>query len=64
MQIANPLYDVVFKYLLDDNKIARKFIGLIIGREILKLDLRPTEYRNDLEERPLTVLRLMVRCMI
>ena len=33
MRIANPIYDVVFKYLLEDNKIAKKLISLIIGEE-------------------------------
>jgi hypothetical protein len=43
MQIANPIYDVVFKYLLEDNKIAKKLISLIIGEEIQSLTL---VYRN------------------
>jgi len=58
MQIANPIYDVVFKYLLDDNKIAKKLISLIIGREIETLELKPTEFRDDLEEKTLTVYRI------
>ncbi|MHC4884080.1 MAG: hypothetical protein ACYTGH_03245 [Planctomycetota bacterium] len=58
MQIANPIYDVVFKYLLDDNRIARKLIGLILGREIIELDFKPTEVQSALQSRSLTVLRL------
>ena len=34
MQIANPVYDVVFKYLMHDNSIAKKIISLIIDEEI------------------------------
>jgi hypothetical protein len=34
MKIANPIYDVVFKYLMDDNKIAKLVISKIIGEEI------------------------------
>ena len=48
MYIANPTYDVVFKYLLDDNKIAKKLLSLIIGKEIITLDYKPTEYRGNL----------------
>jgi hypothetical protein len=58
MQIANPIYDVVFKYLLDDNKIAKKLISLIINEEIETLELKPTEIRSDLAAKPITVLHI------
>jgi hypothetical protein len=31
MQIANPIYDVVFNYLMEDAKIAKLLISSIIG---------------------------------
>ncbi len=43
MRIANPIYDVVFKYLMDDNKIAKLMISKIIGEEIESLDFQPKE---------------------
>jgi hypothetical protein len=43
MLIANPIYDVVFKYLLDDNKVAKLFIGVIFGVEIVELEFKPQE---------------------
>ncbi len=60
MQIANPVYDVVFKYLMDDNNIAKKIISLIIGEEIETLDFKPTEYSDDVEKekKSITVYRL------
>ncbi len=58
MQIANPIYDVVFKYLLDDNRVAKKLLSLIIEHEIVELTLCPTEIRSDMEGRTLTVYRL------
>ena len=60
MLIANPVYDVVFKYLMDDNNIAKKIISLIIGQKIETLDFQPTEYSDDIEKanRTLTVYRL------
>ena len=51
MLIANPIYDVVFKYLLEDNKIAKLFLGAIIGAQIDKLDFRPQEYSAVLEKK-------------
>ncbi|XCN73449.1 MAG: hypothetical protein Q3M24_01480 [Candidatus Electrothrix aestuarii] len=60
MQIANPVYDVVFKYLMDDNSVAKKIISLIIGEEIESLEFQPTEYSDDVDKgnRSLTVYRL------
>ncbi len=58
MQIANPIYDVVFKYLMDDNKIAKLFISTIIGKEIEELLFKPQERVVNLEQRSFTVYRL------
>jgi len=61
VRIANPIYDVVFKYLLDDEKVARLVLSALVGREILSLQFRPTEVRIEVP-RPsapsLLVLRL------
>ncbi len=61
MQIANPIYDVVFKYLLEDNESAKLLIGTIIGEDILRLDFRPQERSHKIDaggERFLTVYRM------
>jgi len=31
MHIANPIYDVAFKYMLEDHKVAKLFLSAIIG---------------------------------
>jgi len=43
MKIANPIYDVVFKYMMDDKKIAKLLISKIIGQEVIEIDLQPQE---------------------
>lgn len=58
MHIANPIYDVVFKYLMEDNEIAKLMIGTIIDEEILELDFLPQENVFQLDRRVLTVYRL------
>jgi hypothetical protein len=58
MQIANPIYDVVFKYLMDDNRIAKLIISKIIDQEIVSLDFQPLENRVDIEHRTFTIYRL------
>jgi hypothetical protein len=49
MHIANPIYDVVFKYLMEDAKIAKLLISSIIGEEIETLDFLPQEFTADLD---------------
>ena len=49
-KIANPIYDVVFKYLMSDNKIAKLVLTTIIGKEVVTLQFRDTEKRTDLDK--------------
>ncbi len=58
MYIANPIYDVVFKYLMEDQEIAKLIISTIIGEEIVELEFLPQESTIFLEHRTLTVYRL------
>lgn len=58
-RIAYPLYDVVFKYLMEDLEVARRLISAVIGREILHIETRAQEHAYALEKHPtLTVYRL------
>ncbi|HMZ57583.1 MAG TPA: hypothetical protein PL048_02335 [Leptospiraceae bacterium] len=41
--LANPIYDTVFKFLLEDLDIARELISEIIHQEILSIELKPQE---------------------
>lgn len=50
MHIANPIYDVVFKYLMEDGKIAKLLISSIIGEEIEELVFRPQEFSSDIDK--------------
>ena len=61
MRVANPIYDVVFKYLLDDEKVARLLLSALLGREVLELQFRPTEVQHEaakLDGTQLLVLRM------
>ncbi|MDR3261614.1 MAG: hypothetical protein LBT78_07230, partial [Tannerella sp.] len=48
LYIANPIYDIVFKYMMEDNKVARKFISTIIREQVLELEFAPQE--NTIEK--------------
>jgi hypothetical protein len=50
MQIANPIYDVVFKYMMEDAKVAKLLISSIINEEIEELKFRPQEFTTDIEK--------------
>ena len=44
MQIANPIYDTVFKYMMSDNRVAKTLLSAIIGVKIVELEFTSTEY--------------------
>jgi hypothetical protein len=59
VEIANPIYDAVFKFLMEDKAAASLIIGAITGFEIEDIDLRPTEVAADEDGmRQWTVYRL------
>ncbi|MEW6364302.1 MAG: hypothetical protein AB1714_06640 [Acidobacteriota bacterium] len=58
MIIANPIYDSVFKYLMEDNRVARLVISTIIGEEVVELEMRPQERAARLSEMPVSVFRI------
>ncbi|MCP4110992.1 MAG: hypothetical protein GY749_36625 [Desulfobacteraceae bacterium] len=58
MHIANPIYDVVFKYLMEDQEIAKLIISTITGEEIVDLEFLPQESTLFIEQLSLTVYRL------
>ncbi len=51
MIIANPVYDTVFKYLMFDLDIARRFLSVILNVEILHLNFSQVENAQVLKER-------------
>ena len=43
MHIANPTYDVVFRFMMEDERVARSFISAIIGEDVVELDFAAQE---------------------
>jgi len=48
--IANPIYDTVFKYLMEDERIARTILSALLKEDIIKVEVRPHEYTNGQKE--------------
>jgi Alanine-zipper, major outer membrane lipoprotein len=44
MIIANPIYDVVFKRMMENEKVAKFFIGTLLDEEIESITFKPQEY--------------------
>lgn len=44
--VANPIYDSVFKYLMEDERIARTLLSALLKKEVLHVEQRPHEYSN------------------
>lgn len=53
-RIANPIYDSVFKFLMEDNRVALTLLSALLKKKVLKVEVRPHEFtdnvRNHLED--------------
>jgi len=58
MLIANPIYDTVFKYLMDDPRVARVIISTIIGEEVEELAFKQRERSARIATLGLSIFRL------
>ena len=64
MIIANPIYDVVFKYLLEDVEIAMELLSTILGEEIQSLELKPQETATEKSGGGISILRFDFKAII
>jgi len=68
MLIINPSYDVAFKCLLQNNKLAKYLLGLLLETNILELEIQPQEVPITIsgkeEEQSLSILRLDFKATI
>jgi hypothetical protein len=51
VQIENPIYDVVFKYMMEDNIVAKLLISSIIGEEVVNLEPKPQEHTREKDKK-------------
>ena len=57
IQIANPIYDSVFKYMMQNNKVCKILLSALLDRDIIEVKVLNNEIiRADL--RKFAVLRL------
>ena len=48
LYLANPIYDAVFKYLMEDERIARTLISALLKKKVVHLEQRSHEYVNTI----------------
>jgi hypothetical protein len=58
MVIANPIYDVVFKRLMENDKVAKFFIGTLLDQTIESIEVKPQEFTYVDELAGLAVFRV------
>ena len=48
--IPNPLYDVVFRYLMEDYESAKLILSTLLGVEILELHFEPQTHAEKITD--------------
>ena len=51
LTVANPIYDAVFKYLMEDERIARTLLSALLQREVVEVNVRKHEYTNGTRDK-------------
>ena len=55
--IANPIYDSVFKYMMEDERVAKIMLSALLQKEVIKLEMRPHEY-TGVTQRKISMMRI------
>ncbi len=64
MKIINPLYDKAFKYLMQNERIAKKVLSVILDQEVLDVNLSQQETVVPDDKRGFTLFRLDFKAVI
>ena len=41
--VANPLYDSVFKFMMEDEQVARTLLSALLKKDIVRVEMHPNE---------------------
>ncbi len=58
MKIANAIYDIVFKYLMEDERVAKLLLSALLKMEVESLEFQPQEYISDAKASTLLIFRI------
>ena len=51
VHIANPIYDSVLKYLMEDERIAKTILSALLKKDVVSIAARPHEYANETRDK-------------
>ena len=57
MVVANPIYDIVFKYIMEDERISRTILSALLKKNVVSVSVRPHEY-TGVQRSSLSVFRI------
>ena len=49
--VANPIYDSVFKFLMEDERIAKTILSALLKKEVLSVEMRRHEHPNTTRDK-------------
>jgi len=64
MLIVNPIYDQAFKYMMDNEEIAKKVISIITEKKVVKIQSRPHEIKLMDKKRDIPLSRFDFKAII
>ncbi len=56
--VANPLYDAVFKYLMEDERIAKTLLTALLKKKVVDVKIRRNEYANVTRRESISMFRI------
>ena len=56
--VANPLYDAVFKYLMEDDRIAKTILAALLKKKVIDVKIRGNEYANLTRRESISMFRI------
>ena len=56
--VANPLYDAVFKYLMEDDRIAKTILTALLKKKVIDVKIRRNDYANLTRRESISMFRI------
>jgi len=64
MKIINPIYDQAFKYMMDNELIAKKVLKIILGQVVVSIQSKPQETKTMDKKRDIPLSRFDFKAII
>lgn len=58
LSVTNPIYDAPFKYLMEDERIAKIILSALLKKNVVAVEMRPHEYTNKNKDYQVAMFRV------